>query len=148
MKPGANSHSHATGPLRSEFLDNCGIEIVSWSEGKARGQLSFHSRVAQEFGMLQGGAIVTVIDATMASAVLSAIAPKTALTSGVEVTFLRPVMTDIQCEAEVLRVGRNLAIAQAQVFDKDGKLASIGTGSFVVSEGPHGRAANELDVER
>ncbi len=111
-----------------------GVEPISCGDGKARMRLPFRPQHLQNLGVIQGGIIATLADMTMAWAVLSLVHPRPAPTVDLTVSYLRPVTDqDIECEALVLRAGRSIAYARAEVVTAEGVLVASASGSFLVS---------------
>jgi acyl-coenzyme A thioesterase PaaI-like protein len=72
---------------------------------------------------------------TMAWAVLSVVHPRHAPTVDLTVSYLRPVTDqDIECEAVVLRAGRSIAYARAEVVTGAGVLVASASASFLVRD--------------
>ena len=110
-----------------------GVEPISCGDGKARMRLPFRPQHLQNLGVVQGGIIATLADMTMAWAVLSLVHPRPAPTVDLTVSYLRPVTEqDIECEAVVLRAGRSVAYARADVVNGDGVLVASASASFLV----------------
>lgn len=117
-----------------------GVEVLACGDGKARLRLPFRSHYLQNLGVMQGGIVATLADMTMAWAVLSAVHPRPAPTVDLTVSYLRPVVEqDIECEATVLRAGRSVAYARAEVMTAEGVLVASASASFLVSGAPAAR---------
>jgi uncharacterized protein (TIGR00369 family) len=115
-----------------------GVEVVHCGNGKARMRLRVRPELMQNAGVLQGGITATLIDITMAWAVLSVIHPRHAPTLDLNVSYLRPIVEEtIECEAVVVRAGRSVAHVRAEVMTESGALAATGSGNFLVT-GPLG----------
>jgi uncharacterized protein (TIGR00369 family) len=96
-------------------------------------RLPFRPEHRQHLGVLQGGVTATLIDVAMAWAVTSAIHPRSGPTVDLHVQYLRPVVDeDLRCEAVVIRAGRSVAAARAEVTTATGALVAVGSGSFLV----------------
>lgn len=121
-----------------QFLaSQLGVTVVHCGDGKARMRLPVRPTLLQNFGVLQGGITATLIDITMAWAVLSAVHPRHAPTVDLTVTYLRPItVEDIECEAVVVRAGRSMSHVRAEVFTASGAVAATGSGNFLVTD-PH-----------
>lgn len=112
-----------------------GVEVLSCGDGKARLRMPFRSHYLQNMGVVQGGVIATICDMTMAWAVLSQVHPRQSPTVDLNVSYLRPVTEqDLECEAVVLRAGRSVAYARAEVLTDEGVLVATATASFLVRE--------------
>jgi uncharacterized protein (TIGR00369 family) len=112
-----------------------GVQVLTCADGKARLRMPFRSHYLQNMGVVQGGVIATICDMTMAWAVLSQVHPRHSPTIDLNVSYLRPVTEqDLECEAIVLRAGRSVAYARAEVLTLDGVLVATATGSFLVRD--------------
>ena len=110
-----------------------GVKVVSCAEGRAHMLLPFRANHLQNFGVLQGGIAATLIDITLAWAVLSRIHPAQGPTIDLSISYLRPVTSeDLECRALVLRAGRSVAYARAEVTTTSGVLVAAGSGNFLV----------------
>jgi uncharacterized protein (TIGR00369 family) len=117
-----------------------GVQVISCGDGSARLRLPFRSHYMQNLGVMQGGVIATLADMTMAWAVLSAVHPRPAPTVDLTISYLKPVLEqDIECEATVLRAGRSVAYARAEVMTTEGVLVASASASFLVSGSPAAR---------
>jgi uncharacterized protein (TIGR00369 family) len=117
-----------------------GVQVISCGDGKARLRLPFRPHYLQNLGVMQGGVVATLADMTMAWAVLSAVHPRPAPTIDLTVSYLKPVVgQDIECEATVLRAGRSVASARAEIMTTDGVLVASASASFLVREAPVAR---------
>lgn len=111
-----------------------GVQVVHCGDGKARMRLPVRSELMQSAGVLQGGITATLVDITMAWAMLSVIHPRHAPTLDLHISYLRPIVQEtIECEAVVVRAGRTVVHARAEVFTETGALAATGTGHFLVT---------------
>lgn len=117
-----------------------GVQVISCADGKAHLRLPFRSHYLQNLGVMQGGVVATLADMTMAWAVLSQVHPRPAPTVDLTVSYLRPVVDqDIECVATVLRAGRSVAYARAEVMTPDGTMVASASASFLVREAPAAR---------
>jgi uncharacterized protein (TIGR00369 family) len=122
---------HGLGPRFAAA--HLGVEVVSCGDGRARMRLQVRPELMQNAGVLQGGITATLMDITMAWAVLSVIHPRHAPTVDLNVSYLRPIMEElIECEAVVVRAGRSMAHVRAEVTTESGLLAATGSGNFMV----------------
>ncbi len=85
-------------------------------------------------GTLHGGVYATLIDNTMALAITSLAGARIATTE-MNVHFLGPVAAGkVTCKGEMLHRTRRTATAEARVYDDNGALVAMGTGSFRIFE--------------
>jgi len=93
------------------------------------------------FGVIYGGALAILADSAIAGAIWMTMDRGQVLASlNLHVYFFRPVLADgrdMLGRGTVTRSGRSLRVASAEVFDADGNLVAMGTGSAkVVSDRP------------
>jgi uncharacterized protein (TIGR00369 family) len=85
-------------------------------------------------GTLHGGVYASLIDNAMGMAVLALVGTRTA-TVEMNVHFLGAVGGGrITCHADVVHRTRRMATAEAKVYDEEGNLVAMGTGTFRVFE--------------
>jgi len=93
------------------------------------------------FGVIYGGALAILADSAIAGAIWMTMDRGQVLASlNLHVYFFRPVLADgrdMIGRGTVTRSGRSLRVASAEVFDADGNLVAMGTGSGkVISDRP------------
>ena len=117
------------------FRDHLGIEIESKGDGRAR--LSF--RPAKEHlndgGIVHGGALATLADCAMGSALASTLEEGQApLTVEAKINYLEPGEEgEIVAEAEVKRKGKRFTVLEAELYQKDsGEHVAFATATFTI----------------
>ncbi len=92
------------------------------------------------FSIVHGGIASTLLDTTMAGAVLSTVSMGfSCSTAEFKVNFIRPITETVkmlQCKANTIHVGKNLATAEGRLLDPDGKLFSHAVGTFMIFKVP------------
>jgi acyl-CoA thioesterase len=115
------------------FARLLGIELDDISSGTATLGLSIRKELTQNHGVVHGGAIASLIDTATAFAIISLLAPRERVTTvDLTISYVRP-LTDgrITAVAKVLRAGRRLFVVSAEVFDKEGKLATTALSTYI-----------------
>ncbi len=123
-----------------------GFRAEALGEGKARLRLPFKPELVRAGGTVAGPAMMALADCAMYAAVLSMKAGAVmALTSNLSVHFLRaPGAADIVAEAELLRLGRRLAVIEVTLTSEaDGKAVAHVTGTYAL---PGERRGAEIAV--
>jgi len=91
------------------------------------------------FGVIYGGALAFLADSAVGGAIWMTMEAGQALASvNLHVYFFRPVIADgrdMIGKGVVARSGRSLRVASAEVFDADGKLTAMASGSGLVLSG-------------
>ena len=115
------------------FARLLGIELDDISRGSATLGLTVRKELTQNHGVVHGGAIASLIDTATAFAIISVLAPKERVTTvDLTISYLRPLTEGrITAVAKVLRAGRRLFVVSAEVFDKEGKLATTALSTYI-----------------
>lgn len=102
--------------------------------GRATLELSFREELANDDGILHGGATATLVDVTCGAAIRSTFDHPSDIsmaTADLDVTYLRPASGDVRAVGEVDRVGSAMAAARTTVtaVAPDGERKTVATGS-------------------
>ena len=105
------------------FFCQMGIDIVSYKEGTAVLNMQVRPDMLNGVGWLQGGMLVALADEAIALALYTQLAEHEGIATISESTsFVRGVREGvIVAEAKVIRKGRRVAFAEAEVFLENGK---------------------------
>jgi uncharacterized protein (TIGR00369 family) len=126
-----------------------GVRLTDAGEGRATHELPCSPWLSTAFGTVQGGFTAMLAELSMSGAALSTAEAGVAVAPlDLKVNFLRPVLPDtreLTAEAEVIHLGRTIAICSCRVTNADGKLVALATGSAMYLPG---RPANLVGVER
>lgn len=105
----------------------------------AAGTIDLKFKAGEEYvhgwGTVQGGIIVAMLDFAMAMAVLAGLEKGQSIaTSNINTEYLRPAPPgDFRATAEIIRKGRRLAFARAELFDANGKHVASATTTNVIT---------------
>lgn len=111
------------------------LTVLEFDRDHARLRMPLGEHLARVGGIVSGQALAALADTSM---VLAAIAQaqefKPFATTDLHTRFLRPgVGTAIVCDARVVRAGRALVFAEAEMTEEDsGKLVATATATFYV----------------
>ena len=95
-----------------------GFRIVSYGQGKARGEMDCTTAVQNLNGMLHGGATAALIDHVGTVAIMSADRDnRPGVTTDLNVTYLAPATTGstVYADATVLKIGKIMAYVTVDV---------------------------------
>jgi acyl-CoA thioesterase len=114
------------------FAQLLGIELDDLGPGTATLSLLVRKELKQNHGVVHGGAIASLIDTATAFAIISLLPPNERVTTvDLTISYLRPLTEGrIKAVAKVLRAGRRLIVVSADVFDKDGNLATTALSTY------------------
>ncbi len=112
-----------------------GIHIEEVADGQARSRLTPKSEVCWPFqGQPHGGILFTIMDTTMAWAVLSRLDPGyTCSTVDLDIHFTRPAKGDLfHCTAKISHQTKRYCFLRAEVTDAGGRLVALGQATFAI----------------
>jgi acyl-CoA thioesterase len=119
------------------FFCSMGIEIVSYEQGKAVLKMQVRPDMHNGVGWLQGGMLVALADEAIALALYTLLKEHEGIATISESTsFVKGVREGvITAEAKVIKKGRRVAFAEAEVILDDGKktLLSRTSAAFAVT---------------
>lgn len=113
-----------------------GMRIEHATVGSARLSMLCKSDLLQLFGQVHGGAIASLIDSSVAVALALTLSPdEKATTVELKVNYLEPVRTgEIYADSKLVKRGKKIIVGTTEVTDRDGRLAAIGTVTYMVLE--------------
>lgn len=119
-----------------------GIAIEEIGDGRCRLRLPLKEGV-RNFGSgpAHGGALSALIDIAVAVALDSLYLPDMVGHTTIElsVSFLEAANSDaVFAEGRIVRVGRTIAVGEAEVRTDDGKLVAVGRASYMIFRRPQG----------
>jgi uncharacterized protein (TIGR00369 family) len=113
-----------------------GMDVDSVEEGTVTFGLVPHESHYNPIGVVHGGIVCTMLDTVLGCAVHSTLEPGWAYTSvDLNVTYLRPITLAtgrITATGTVLKGGRRVSFASAEVRDAAGTLIATGTSSLLM----------------
>lgn len=114
-----------------------GFRLVDLEPGYARLELPFREEITHSGGVVQGGIISTLADSCIAHATFAALqgSPSNFTTIELKVNFIRPARGKLfTAEANLLNLGRRIAVGEAEIRDDAGKLVAKGLSSLMITE--------------
>ena len=105
-----------------------GLELVGWDERSVTARLCTRPEMLGRPGpgALHGGILATLVDVACSMAVIAQTGDSV-YTVDMRVDYLRPATSaEYTVRGEIVRLGRTLATADAQVLAADGKAVAIG----------------------
>ena len=87
------------------------------------------------FQTFHGGILATIADSITCWAILTKIGSgRKVATTDFNIRFLRPCKTDVRCVAKVIRAGRTLSLAEAEIYDMNDKLVAVSQVNYISLE--------------
>jgi len=115
-----------------------GIHVEEAAGGKALSRLTPKPEVCWPFpDQPHGGVLFTLMDTTMAWAVLSLLKPNhNCLTIHLDIQYIAPAKGDFfVCAAEVSEQTRSMSFISAEIRDSEDRLLAVGQASFRIIKG-------------
>jgi uncharacterized protein (TIGR00369 family) len=125
------------------LMTTLGASLGSVSPGMVEIIVNPHPAILQQHGFVHGGVVSAIADSAAGYAALSLMPPDTGvLTTEFKINFLAPAAGEhILARGRVVKAGRTLTLAQAEVFAKtegQEKLIALLTATLIVVKGRDG----------
>lgn len=125
------------------FFKHMGFELVDFGPKWATARLALRPELRNANGVMHGGVLATLIDATITQAMLmtdeyqQVRETKGSMSNAdLRVRYLRPVTNGYaQCEARIVHLGKRIGHASAVVTNEQGKEVALGDSILVISLG-------------
>jgi uncharacterized protein (TIGR00369 family) len=99
--------------------------------GRARLVIDEREELGNVIGAMHGGVLLTLLDVVMASAAVSQVDfTRTAVTLGLNTSFLEPGRGRLTADGEVVQHDDSIAWCRARITDTQGRLVAQAQGSF------------------
>ena len=117
---------------RLPYYSTIGMQVKEIRDGKSRIELMMRKELSQN-GMIHGGALASMIDASCACAAFSATDFKGWVTTiDLQVSFLKPVSKGrVVAEATCLRAGKKVIFCESKIKNEDEELVCVGTSQLL-----------------
>lgn len=116
--------------LAIPFAQFLGIDIAGMSEGRSELRYAPTPAHLNSFGVNHGGALMTLLDITMAAAARSVQTDMGVVTIEMKTSFMQPARGPVSGHGRLVHRTRSLAFVEATVEDSDGKVCAHATGTF------------------
>lgn len=123
------------GQTANPLFNTLRARLVRAEAGEAEIRMTTSRDFVQGGGMVAGGILATLADEAMAHAVLSVLPEgKRTVTSEMNIRYLRGATVetagDLVARARLVRHGKHICVAEAQLFDSAERLLSVAGASF------------------
>ena len=116
------------------FVELLGFELIAFADG--RSEIHYPPKPAHlnSFSVTHGGALMTLLDVSMASAARSVSPDLGVVTIEMKTSFMQPAVPSadgpLVAKGELMHRTATMAFTQATVFDAQGKACAHATGTF------------------
>lgn len=119
----------------NRFAEHIGIDITKIETDYAEGEVIVTEESLNPMGMVHGGCLAALADTVAGTAV--ATRGRVGVTMDCRMDYLRPARgKKIKCVATPRKVGKTIAVYQADLTDDAGKTVAVGTFSFYLTDQP------------
>ena len=130
------------------FVNLLGFELNLFEGGLSEIAYAPKPEHLNSFSVTHGGALMTLLDVTMATAARSVQNDMGVVTIEMKTTFMQPARGQLSGKGRLMHRTATMAFAEATVFDEDGRACAHSTGTFkYVKRLPTGpKSSNALNV--
>jgi len=128
----ATANQPAHDPIkRNPFLQLVGVTLEQATAGSSTYSLDLRDELVNVHAAAHGGVIMSILDAAMASAAVSANDFTTVVvTIDMSISFMRPGVGRLTIHGKVIGGGKSISFCEAEVRDEDGAIVAKSLGSF------------------
>ena len=112
------------------FVNLLGFELVRMQDGASELHYEARPEHLNSFGVTHGGASMTLLDVTMATAARSVAPEMGVVTIEMKTSFMQPAVGALTAKGELMHRTATMAFTQATVYDANGKACAHATGTF------------------
>lgn len=129
------------------FVHHLGFDLALFDGGESRIDYEPKAEHMNSFHVTHGGALMTLLDVTMATAARSVAKDMGVVTIEMKTSFMQPAKGRLIGKGRLMHRSATLAFTEATVYDADGKPCAHASGTFkYVKRLPVGRGVNDLNV--
>jgi uncharacterized protein (TIGR00369 family) len=115
------------------FVTHLGFELIRFEDGESTLEFAAQPAHQNSFGVAHGGAVMTLLDVTMASAARSVAPEMGVVTIEMKTTFMKPAPGDgstLTARGHLIQRTASMAFVEAKLFDSQGQFCAHSTGTF------------------
>jgi len=130
------------------FVSHLGFDLVLFEGGNSQIDYLPLPEHLNSFGVTHGGACMTLLDVTMATAARSVQQDMGVVTIEMKTSFMQPARGQLSGKGRLMHRTATMAFTEATIFDAEGRACAHATGTFKyvrrLATGP--KSANPLNV--
>jgi uncharacterized protein (TIGR00369 family) len=112
------------------FVELLGLELVKMEGGASELRYLPRPEHMNSFQVTHGGAIMTLLDVTLATAARSVDLEIGVVTIEMKTTFMRPCTGQLTARGRLMHRTRSMAFSEGTIYDADGNACAHATGTF------------------
>ena len=116
------------------FVELLGFELIAFADGRSEIQFPPQPAHLNSFSVTHGGALMTLLDVSMATAARSVTPEMGVVTIEMKTSFMQPAVPSangpLVAKGELMHRTATMAFTQSTVFDAAGRACAHATGTF------------------
>ncbi|PIT80946.1 phenylacetic acid degradation protein [Limnohabitans sp. JirII-29] len=112
------------------FVDHLGFEMVFFDDGQSELRFEPEPEHMNSFNVTHGGALMTLLDVTLATAARSVERTSGVVTVEMKTTFMQPARGVLTSKGRLIHRSRSMAFTEGTVYDAQGQVCAHATGTF------------------
>ena len=112
------------------FVDHLGFTLERFDNGESELHYTAKPEHLNSFFVTHGGACMTLMDVTMATAARSATPEMGVVTIEMKTSFMRPARGPLVGKGRLMHRTATMAFTEATIYDAQGRACSHATGTF------------------
>ena len=112
------------------FVEHLGFEMEFFEDGQSELRYLTEESNLNSFNVTHGGALMTLLDVTMATAARSVDKTMGVVTIEMKTSFMQPARGQLVGKGKLLHRTKSMAFTEGTVFDAQGNICAHATGTF------------------
>lgn len=112
------------------FVDHLGFEMVFFDDGQSELRFEPEPEHMNSFNVTHGGALMALLDVTLATAARSVERTSGVVTVEMKTTFMQPARGVLTSKGRLIHRSRSMAFTEGTVYDAQGQVCAHATGTF------------------
>ena len=112
------------------FVEMLGFEMVFFDDGQSEIRYTPEAEHMNSFNVTHGGAIMTLLDVSMATAARSVDKALGVVTVEMKTSFMQPARGNLTAKGHLMHRSKSMAFTESTLFDEAGNACAHATGTF------------------
>ena len=112
------------------FVDHLGFELVFFDDGYSELRYTPEPEHMNSFNVTHGGAVMTFLDVTLATAARSVDRGMGVVTIEMKTSFMQAARGSLRVKSRLMHRTKNMAFTEGTVYDEQGRACAHATGTF------------------
>ncbi len=112
------------------FVEMLGFEMVFFDDGQSEIRYTPEAEHMNSFNVTHGGAIMTLLDVSMATAARSVDKALGVVTVEMKTSFMQPARGNLTAKGRLMHRSKSMAFTERTLFDEAGNACAHATGTF------------------